>query len=119
VNLEEFYGERNQFTEIDVSALTNLTKYDGTLDTERKVLIYGVSDLPEITPDKTIKVGEKVTFKVRKKPASMEGFVPGEVVSVKVKGKKVIVKGKAPGTVTVMAYNKKGKELGSWVVKVE
>ena len=81
--------------------------------------IKAVSDLPPMSIDKTISVGEKVTFKVKKKPASMEGFVPGEVVSVKVKGKKVIVKGVSAGTVTVMAYNKKGKELGSWVVKVE
>ena len=62
---------------------------------------------------------ERETVDARDRVRRLEGFVPGEVVSVKVKGKKVIVKGKAPGTVTVMAYNKKGKELGSWIVKVE
>ncbi len=81
--------------------------------------IKAVSDLPPMSIDKTIKVGDKVTFKVKKKPASMEGFVQGEVVSVKTKGKKVIVKGVRAGTVTIMAYNKKGKEVGSWIVKVE
>ena len=46
-------------------------------------------------------------------------LLPLEVVSVEKKGKKVIVTGKSAGNAIVTAYNKKGKELGSWVVKVE
>ena len=118
VNLETFYGEGNQFTEVNVSALTNLKKYDGTLDTERKVLVYGVSDLPEITPDKTIKVGKKTTLKTKKTIKKVKVSESG-IVKVKKKGKKIIVKGKSAGIVTITAYNKKGKVIKSWVVKVK
>ena len=73
---------------------------------------------PVITPDKTISVGDKVTFKVKKKIARV--VVSNEAaVSVKKKGKKVIVTGKSAGNAIVTALNKKDKELGSWIVKVE
>ena len=34
-------------------------------------------------------------------------------------GKEVVVIGKAVGNVTVAAYNKQGKLVGTWVVRVE
>ena len=120
VNLEEFYGKGNKFTEIDVSALTNLTKYDGTLDTERMVLVYDTPSYPpEVEPDATISVGEKHTFKTSKKVDYVEGFEQNDIVKVKTKKKKVIVTGKSVGTATIMAYDKKGNDIGSWIVKVE
>ena len=118
VLLESFEGKDNVFTEINVSGLTNLIDYDGELDAENQVLIYPSSYPPETEPDKIISIGDKVTFNAKKKVAMVDGFDP-DIVKVKKKGKKVIITGKAAGTVTVNAYNKKGKELGSWVVKVE
>ncbi len=120
--LTGLYCSHNYFTEVDVSELNFDDLYtDGQIDSNRKVLIVEAdtpSDPPVAEPDKTVSIGEKVTFKAKKKIAFVDGFDP-EIVKVKTKKKKVIVTGKAPGTVTVMAYNKKGKEVGSWVVKVE
>ena len=69
-------------------------------------------------PDKTISVGEKAKFTVRKKAARVEVSDPS-IATAKARKKKVTVTGMSSGTVTVMAYNKKGNVLGSWVVKVE
>ncbi len=41
------------------------------------------------------------------------------VVKVKKKGKKVVITGKAAGTTTVTVYNKNGKQIGEWMIKVE
>ena len=121
IALTRLWCAGNEFSEValpDGLDLDNL-ETDGQIDKENRVLIVAPNDEPILTPNKTINVGDKVIFKAKKKVASVEGFVPGEIVSVKKKGKKVIVTGVSAGTVTVMAYNKKGKELGSWVVKVE
>ncbi len=76
--LTDLYCDNNYFTEVDVSNLNLKGLYtDGTIDSERKVLLVNPqSDVPEVTPDKTISVGEKVTFKATKKAASVEGFDP-------------------------------------------
>ncbi len=69
-------------------------------------------------PDAVCAVGEKVKLKVAKKNPRVE-ISDETILSAKTKGKKIILTGKAPGTATVTAFSKKGKELGSWLVKVE
>ena len=115
----------NYFTQVDVSAQDLAYLYhDGELDEENKILYVSPreddpSD-PVITPDKTISIGDKVTFETKKKIACIVVVVSDDaVVFVEKKGKKVIVTGKSAGIAIVTAYNKKGKELGSWIVKVE
>ncbi len=66
---------------------------------------------------RTISVGKKTTYKVKKKVAKVE-VSDKSVVKVKKHGKKVIVKGKRSGMATITAYDKKGKELGNWTVEV-
>ena len=76
-------------------------------------------DESSINPDKTIKAGKKVTLKSKKKIATIE-VSDSSIATVKKKGtKKVVVKGKKAGTVTIKAYDKKGKEIKSWTVKVK
>lgn len=109
----------NYFTQVDVSAqdLSVFVYYDGTLDKENKILYVEPRGEDPSDPVKTISVGDKVTFKTKKKIARVE-VINEAAVSVKKKGKKVIVTGKSAGKALVRAL-KKGKELGSWVVKVE
>ena len=115
----------NYFTQVDVSAQDLAYLYhDGELDEENKILYVSPrEDDPSdsvITPDKTISIGDKVTFETKKKIACIVVVVSDDaVVFVEKKGKKVIVTGKSAGIAIVTAYNKKGKELGSWIVKVE
>jgi Flp pilus assembly secretin CpaC len=125
------YACGNKFKTIDVSAIAcnelwyppgdeEVSQgYKVTLDYENKLLIYeNPEPTPEKKPDKTIKVGKKLTFKTKKKIGEVI-VSDEEVASVQKKGKKVIVKGLSEGTVTVTAYDKKGEEIKSWVVKVE
>ena len=69
--------------------------------------------------DATIKVGQKmkITFpgKVKRVTVSDKSILK----IIKGKGKTLTVKGKNRGIVTVRGYNKKGKEIGRIVVKVE
>ena len=69
-------------------------------------------------PDKVIKVGESLKFKVKKKNPRVEISDP-TVLSAKTKGKKITLTGLTQGTAEVKAYSKKGKELGCWLIKVE
>ncbi len=67
---------------------------------------------------KIVSVGHKLRLPTGKKVAKAD-VSDRFIASVKVKGKKVIVKGLSKGTVTVIAYDKKGRNLGTWVVEVE
>ncbi len=72
----------------------------------------------ELIIDKTVMVGKKITFRTSRK---IKKFTVSEkgIVNVSKSGKKMIVKGKKPGIVTVVAYDKNGYEVGSWVVEVK
>ena len=69
-------------------------------------------------PDKTIKIGKKIKIETDKKVKRVRVSDKGIVKATK-SGKKIIVKGKKAGIVTITAYDKKGAEIGSWIVKVE
>ncbi len=70
--------------------------------------------------DKTIKVGKKITIKVKTKIAGF-GLTDASIVDVKVKGKKkkLVIKGIAPGVTKLFADDKKGNVIGEWTIKVE
>ncbi len=71
-----------------------------------------------VSPDKSIKTGEKEKIRVGKKVASVE-VSDKSIAKVKKKGKKIRVKGKSPGMITVSAFDKEGQVLGSWMIRVE
>lgn len=61
--------------------------------------------------------GDKVTLNAKKKVA--EVTVSDEnIVTTRIKGKKVIINAVSEGSVTVTAYNKKGKVIKSWYIWV-
>ncbi len=71
-----------------------------------------------IVVDKMFKVGKKTTLKADKKINKVE-VSDKTIAKATKKGKNVIVKGKKAGTVTITVYDKKGEEVGRWIVKVE
>ena len=75
-------------------------------------------DEPAVDPDIIIKVGKKTKLKADMRVKKVKVSENGIVKTAK-SGKKVIVTGKKTGIVTVTAYNKRGEEIGSWVVQVE
>ena len=66
----------------------------------------------------TIKAKSEVSFGVEKKIKKVK-VSDSDVVKVKKKGKEVIITGKSTGIVTVTAYGKKKKILGTWLINVE
>ena len=72
----------------------------------------------EKEPDVTVKVGKKAKINAKKKVAYVQ-VSDGSIAAFRVKGKKIIVKGMDTGRTYVTAYNKKGKVINKWLVKVE
>ncbi len=120
--LSKLLCKGNKLAAVDVSALDYYKlEHDGTLDADRKMLLYDEPLEPDPEEvDYTIGVGEKLTLKLKKKAYLAEPSDPSVVsAEIKKKGKKLIVYGLSAGTTSVTIYNKKGKELGYIVVKVE
>jgi hypothetical protein len=117
------WGERWPGQACSYDETTGIFIMDERFDADFKGVWKGINDPdpepdPEVTPDKTIKVGDSVKLTVKKKVSKVE-VSDTTIATAKAKKKKVIVTGFSAGTVTITAYNKKGKEVGSWVVKVE
>ena len=72
----------------------------------------------EEVPDATIEIGGSVTLRTNKKVVSTV-VSDARIAEARAYGKEVVVIGKAVGNVTVAAYNKQGKLVGTWVVRVE
>ncbi len=85
--------------------------------TQHMKTVYNPEE-PPVFADYTCKINGKVKIPAGKQVKKVTVGDP-EIAKAKKKGKKVIVTGLSEGTTIVTAYGKKGKELGSWVVKVE
>ena len=109
----------NYFTQVDVSAQNVSRLYnEGALDKANKILYVAPMPDPKAVPDKTVKMTKRISFKVKKVATVIDS--DETIADAYKKGKKkVIVDGYQTGTATVMAFDKKCKLLGTWIVKVE
>ena len=73
---------------------------------------------PVVNPDKTVKAGKKIKIQTDKRVHKIMVSDKG-IVKASKSGKKIIIKGRKAGTVTVSAYDKKGEEIGSWLILVQ
>ena len=72
-----------------------------------------------VDADVTIKVGQKLKIKFQGKVKRVSVSDKSILKIIKGKGKTLTVKGKNRGIVVVQGYNKKGKQIGWIIVKVE